>query len=64
MREKTKVMRIARETSPVQIMAKHRQLDNVEYFYYLGSMITNDARYENKSMVAMAKTDSSPTNGT
>jgi hypothetical protein len=33
-------------------------VDNVEYFNYLGSIITNDARCtrENKSRIAMAKT--------
>jgi hypothetical protein len=33
----TKVMRISRQPSPVQ-------LENVEYFNYVGSMITNDVR--------------------
>ena len=34
-----------------------KQLENVEYFNYLGSMITNDARCtrEIKSRIAMAK---------
>jgi hypothetical protein len=39
------------------IMIHKKQLDNVEYFNYLGSMITNDARYtgEIKSGIATAK---------
>jgi hypothetical protein len=55
--KKTKVMRISRESPPVQIMIDQKQLVNVEYFNYLGSMI-NDARCsrEIKSRIAMAKT--------
>jgi len=41
--ETTKVMRISREPSPIQIMTDQKQLKNVEYFNYLGSMITNNA---------------------
>ena len=40
--EKTKVMRISRQPSPVTIMIDQTQLENVEYFKYLGSMLTND----------------------
>jgi hypothetical protein len=38
-------------------MVDQRQLENVEYLNYLGSMITNDARStsEIKSKIAMAK---------
>jgi hypothetical protein len=38
-------------------MIDQKQLENVEYFSYLGSMITNDARCtgEIKSSIAMAK---------
>jgi hypothetical protein len=38
-------------------MIDQKQLENVEYFNYLGSMITNDARctLEIKSRIAMAK---------
>ena len=52
--EKTKVMRISRQPSPVTIMIDQKQLENVEY---LGSMITNDGRCtrEIKSRIAMAK---------
>ena len=41
---KSKVMRISRQQSPVQIMINRKQLEDVEYFSCLGSMITNDAR--------------------
>jgi hypothetical protein len=55
--EKTKVMRISRQPSPMKIMIDQKQLENVEYFNYLGSMITNDGRCtrEIKSRIAMAK---------
>jgi hypothetical protein len=55
--EKTKVMRISRQPSPVTIMIDYKQLENVEYFKYLGSILTNDGRCtcENKSRIAMAK---------
>jgi hypothetical protein len=54
---KTKVMRISRQPSPMKIMIDQNQLENVEYFNYLGSMITSDARCtrEIKSRIAMAK---------
>jgi hypothetical protein len=54
---KTKVMRISRQPSPIKIMIDQKQLENVEYFNYLGSMITNDASCtcEIKSRIAMAK---------
>jgi hypothetical protein len=55
--EKAKVMRISRQPSPMKIMIDQKQLENVEYFNYLGSMITNDARCtgEIKSRIVMAK---------
>jgi hypothetical protein len=55
--EKSKVMRISRQPYPMKIMIDKKQLDNVQYFNYLGSMITNDAKYirEIKSRIAMAK---------
>jgi hypothetical protein len=55
--EETKTLRISRKPSPVQIMLDQKQLENVEYFNYLGSMIMNDARCtcEIKSRIAMAK---------
>jgi hypothetical protein len=42
--EKSKVMRISRQPSPMKIMIDKKQLKNVEYFNYLGSMITNESR--------------------
>jgi hypothetical protein len=42
--ERTKVMRISRQPSPIQIAIDQKQLKNVEYFNYLGSLMTNDAR--------------------
>ena len=42
--EKTKVMRISRQPSPVTIMIDQKQLENVECFKYLGSLLTNDGR--------------------
>jgi hypothetical protein len=55
--EKAKVIRICRETSPFQIMTDQKKLENVEYFSYLGSMITDDVSCtcEIRSMTAMAK---------
>ena len=55
--EKTKVMRISRQPSPVTIMISQKQLENLEFFNYLGSMLTNDGRRtrEIKSRIAMAK---------
>jgi len=38
--EKTKVMRISRLPSAVRIMINQKQLENVDYFYCLGSMKT------------------------
>ena len=42
--EKTKVMRISRQPFPVKIMIDQKQLENVESFKYLGSILTNDGR--------------------
>jgi hypothetical protein len=55
--EKTKVMRISRQPYPIKFMIDQKQLENVEHFNYLGSVITNDARCtrEIKSRIAMAK---------
>jgi hypothetical protein len=54
---KAKVMRISWQPSPIKIRIDQKQLENVEYFSYLGSMITNDARctYAIKSGTATAK---------
>ena len=50
-------MRISRQPSPVTITIDQKQLENVEYFKYLGSMLTEDGRCtcEIKSRIAMAK---------
>ena len=55
--EKTKEMRISTQPSPVTIMIDQKQLENVECFKYLGSMLTNDGRCtcEIKPRIAMAK---------
>jgi hypothetical protein len=42
--EKTKVMRISRQPFPVKIMIDQKQLQNVESFRYLCSILTNDGR--------------------
>jgi hypothetical protein len=54
--EKTKVMRISSQPSPMKIMIVQKQWENVEYYNYLGSMITYDAMCtrEIKSRIAMA----------
>jgi hypothetical protein len=50
-------MRISREASQPQVMTDQQQLDNVEYFSYFGSMVTNDNRctLEVKSRIATAR---------
>ena len=55
--EKTKVMRISRQSFPVKIMIDQKQLENVESFKYLGSILTNDGRCtcEIKCRITMAK---------
>ena len=55
--ERTKVMRISRQPSPVTITIDQKQLENVKCFKYLGSMLTNDGRCtcEIKSRIAIAK---------
>ena len=55
--EKTKVMRISRQPTPVTISIDQKQLQNVKCFKYLGSMLTDDGRCtcEMKSRIAMAK---------
>jgi len=52
-------MRISRQPFPIKIMIDQKQLQNVESFKYLGSMLTNDGRCirtcEIKCRVAMTK---------
>jgi hypothetical protein len=52
-----KIMRISRQPFPVQIMIAQRQLEDVESFKYLGSILTNDGRCtcEIKCRIVMAK---------
>ena len=42
--EKTKLMRISRQLFPVKIIIDQKQLENLESFKYLGSILTNDER--------------------
>jgi len=55
--EKTKVMRISRQPSPITIKIDQKQLENVKCFKYLGSVLTEDGRCtcEIKSRIAMEK---------
>jgi hypothetical protein len=55
--ETTKVIRISRQSFPVKLMINQKQLENVESFKYLGSILTNDGRCtcEIKTRTAMAK---------
>jgi hypothetical protein len=55
--EETKVMVISRQPSPVTIVIDQKQLENMECFKYLGSILTNDGRCacEIKSRIATAK---------
>jgi len=55
--EKTKVMTISGPPFPVKIMIDQKQLENVESFKYLDSILTNDGRCtcEIKCRIAMAK---------
>jgi hypothetical protein len=57
MGKKTKVIKISRQLFPVKLMTYQKQLENVECFKYLGSILTNDGRFtcEIKSSIAMAK---------
>jgi len=42
--EETKVMRISRQPFPLKTVIDQKQLENVESFKYLGSMLINDGR--------------------
>jgi hypothetical protein len=50
-------MRISKAPSPIRIVVHQNQTESVEYFNYLDSMITNDARCtcEIKSNISVAK---------
>jgi hypothetical protein len=56
--DKAKVLRISRQPSAIQIVIDQKQPEYVEYFSYLGTMITNDASCisEIKSRIGIAKT--------
>jgi hypothetical protein len=55
--EKNIVMRISRQTFPKKIMIDQKQLESVESFKYLGSILKNDGRCtcEIKCRIALAK---------
>jgi hypothetical protein len=55
--ETTKVLRISRQPSPIQIMIEQKQLENVEFSSYLGSVMMNNGRCtcEIKSRITMKK---------
>jgi hypothetical protein len=55
--EKTKLMRISRQLLSVKIMIYQKQLENVECFKHLGSILTKDGRCtcEIKCRIATAK---------
>ena len=54
--EKTKVLRILRQPLPVKIIVDQKQLENVESFKYLGSILKNGrCTCEIKCRIAMAK---------
>ena len=55
--EKTKLMRISRQPSPVTIRIDQKQLENVKCLKYLGSMFTEDGRCtcKIKYRIAMAE---------
>jgi len=57
MEKETKVMRISRQPPSIQMKAQN-QLENVKYFNYPGSMITNNVRCTRAitSRIVMAKT--------
>jgi len=50
-------MGISGQPSSIQVTVYQKQLENVKYFNYLGSMITNDARctWEIKSRIDTVK---------
>jgi hypothetical protein len=54
--EKTKAMRISIQPFPVKLTIDQKQLENLESFKYLGSILTNYERYtcEIKSKIPMA----------
>jgi hypothetical protein len=59
-------MEVPRQSSPILIMKDQKQPENVEYFNYLGNVITNAARFrrEIKSWINMAKVAFNKNNNT
>jgi hypothetical protein len=57
--EKNEIMGILRQPSPVSGITDQKQLENVGYFNYLGSIITNNVRCtcEIKSTIVIAKAE-------
>ena len=53
--ERTKVLRISRQPSPIQIIIDQKEKDNVQYLNYLGSMITNDESCTREIISRIAK---------
>jgi hypothetical protein len=55
--DKPKAMKISRQAFPVKIMIDQNQLENVESFKYLGSILTSNGRCtcEISCRIAMAK---------
>jgi hypothetical protein len=51
-------MTVSRQPLPVKIVIDQKQLENVEFFKYLSSILTNDGRCtcEIKCRIAMVKT--------
>jgi hypothetical protein len=51
------MLKVSRKPCPVKITIDQKQLENVESFKYLGSILTNDGRCtcEIKCRIAMAK---------
>ena len=52
--EKMKVRRISLQLPTVQIIVDRKEVENVDYFSYLDSLITNDARCTCECRIAMA----------
>jgi hypothetical protein len=53
--ERTKVLRNSRQPFPIQTTIDQKQKDNVEYFNYLGIVITDDARCASEFISRIAK---------
>lgn len=53
----SKLLRISRQETPVQIIIDQKQLKNVEYFMYLGTITPNNARctHENINRISIEK---------